>query len=293
MIHVATVHWRDDRWIDVQQKYFDLNMGESFQVYSFLNDIDTRFRQLFFYSSIESIRPHAIKLNMLADIIIQRAQSEDDLLMFIDGDAFPIANVSDYSRDKLREAPLIAVQRYENNGDLQPHPCFCVTTVGFWKRIAGDWTRGHCWTDSFGRQVSDVGGNLLYILESKQENWYPMFRTNVVNLHNLLFGIYDDIVYHHGAGFRRPGSRLDIQIVRDGAPWLVRKLDLLVRKLPRPTPIRQFLNYRPGGLVLGKRVDEVLIHNRRLSEDVFRKIQADISFYRMFMEKDYRADYKE
>ena len=30
-------------------------------------------------------------------------------------------------------------------GDPQPHPCFCVTTVGFWQDIGGDSDEGPQW----------------------------------------------------------------------------------------------------------------------------------------------------
>ncbi len=47
--------------------------------------------------------------------------------------------------DGLARAPLIAVRRAENNNDRQPHPCFCVTTVGAWRQLPGDWSPGYKW----------------------------------------------------------------------------------------------------------------------------------------------------
>jgi hypothetical protein len=37
-------------------------------------------------------------------------------LLFIDGDAFPVAALEPLLRDRLAEHRLIAAQRYENNG---------------------------------------------------------------------------------------------------------------------------------------------------------------------------------
>ena len=129
--------------------------------------------------------------------------------MFIDGDAFPIAPIGPFLRDKLERYPLVAVRRDENNGDPQPHPSFCVTTAGFWRGLPGDWRRGHTWTNPQGKQVTDVGGNLLGLLEDAGIEWYPMLRTNKVNPHPLQFGVYEDLVYHHGGGFRlTAGGRL-------------------------------------------------------------------------------------
>jgi hypothetical protein len=130
--------------------------------------------------------------------------------MFVDGDAFPIAPLDRWLDRTLERHPLAAVRRDENNGDRQPHPCFCVTTVGFWNDIDGDWQEGTTtWLDNAGREVSDVGGALLGNLEARQVDWLPLLRSNVVDLHPLLFGVYADIVYHHGAGFRRPILRVD------------------------------------------------------------------------------------
>ncbi len=57
--------------------------------------------------------------------------------------------------------------------------------------------------------MTDVGGNLLKILNDGGYQWYPLLRSNTTNLHPLWFGIYADIVYHHGAGFRDPECRID------------------------------------------------------------------------------------
>jgi hypothetical protein len=104
--------------------------------------------------------------------------------------------------DGLARASLIAVRRAENVNEPQPHPCFCVTTVGTWQRLPGDWTAGYTWVGAQGRRTSDVGGNLLRRLELTGTPWVELLRTNRVNLDPLYFAIYADTVYHHGAGFR-------------------------------------------------------------------------------------------
>ena len=122
--------------------------------------------------------------------------------MFLDGDAFPIADPMPLIEDGLSRAPLLAVRRAENVNDLQPHPCFCVTTVGAWRSLPGDWSAGYSWVDPKGRSVSDVGANLLRQLQLTNTPWVEVLRSNRRNLDPLFFGIYGDTVYHHGAGFR-------------------------------------------------------------------------------------------
>ncbi|WP_143217872.1 hypothetical protein [Acidithiobacillus ferrivorans] len=154
---------------------------------------------------------HADKLNYLARIVSLEANPED-IIIFLDGDAFPIAPIDDYILEKLSTHKLIAVQRLENDGDMQPHPSFSATTVGFWNEINGDWNPGFTWKDKYNNDVTDTGGNLLEKLVEGQIDWHPMIRTNKKNLHPLWFGVYDNMIYHHGAGYRSAVSRLDLNL---------------------------------------------------------------------------------
>ena len=189
----------------------------------------------FYYVNTEWVPTHASKLNILADLIYFDSNQDDDLIIFLDGDAFPIGDIIGFARQKLRKYPLVAVQRLDNNGDRQPHPCFCVTTIGFWKRIGGDWNQGYEWEDAEGNPMTDVGGNLLGILQREGIEWYPMHRSNRINLHPLWFGIYEGLIYHHGAAFRHPISRIDLHNVAVEARGTWRwPLGLIMKRLTRP-----------------------------------------------------------
>lgn len=262
MIHIATVHWEFDDWVDIQLKYLRKHVQEPFQVYAYLNKLKHDHSEKFYYSSTEDIESHPFKLNLLAEQISSEA-ARNDLLIFLDGDAFPISDVISYSREKLKKYRLIAVQRKENFGDDQPHPCFCVTTVGFWKEIDGDWLDGYTWHNLNGHKVCDVGGKLLKTLRDKHVEWYPMIRSNRLNLHPLFFGIYDNVVYHHGAGFRRPYCRMDA--IKDGKVNKSDKKDYLRRKI---------LHF-----IYKRRKSRTIKSNELLASDVFRRIMNDELFY--------------
>lgn len=205
----------------MQRQYLERHVARPFEVWSSLQGIEdsfaSRFDRVFDQGGV---RNHANKLNQIASEVCDEA-APNDLLLFLDGDAFPIADLEPLLAEKLSAAPLVAVQRSENLGDYQPHPCFCVTSVGTWLRIRGDWGAAATWKVSGLRydSVTDVGGNLLRRLEVTHTEWIPLLRSNGHNLHPLFFGIYGDLVYHHGAGFRDPASRID-------------------RELSEPTPIR-------------------------------------------------------
>ncbi|HYG24894.1 MAG TPA: hypothetical protein VEH04_19165 [Verrucomicrobiae bacterium] len=209
MIHIATVHFKSDRWISTQQEFLRKNIEGPHRIYAWLNDIPNARTDGFHYCCQEAVTPHAIKLNLLGDMMCFAAE-DDDILIFIDGDAFPIAPIEPLLRAQLPKHKLVAVQRLENNGDLQPHPCFCATTARFWREIQGDWKAGYQWQTATGRMETDVGGNLLKILRGRNVDWLPLLRSHDATHHPVLFGIYAGLVYHHGAGFREAVTRFDM-----------------------------------------------------------------------------------
>lgn len=200
MLFIATVHYRSPRWIEIQTSYLREHITVPYQVWASLESIDPSYA-VHFDRVLDNRGRHSDKLNHLA-IEISHEAADSDLIMFLDGDAFPIADPMPLIDDGLSRAPLLAVRRAENANDLQPHPCFCVTTVGAWRSLPGDWSAGYTWVDPKGRIVSDVGGNLLRQLELTETPWVEVLRSNRRNLDPLFFGIYGDAIYHHGAGFR-------------------------------------------------------------------------------------------
>ena len=211
MIHIATIHWKTDKWIRIQLSYLKKNMRLDYRTYAYLNGIDPEQHSLFDHVFTDEIRSHAEKLDRLADYICS-GNPDDDLILFLDGDAFPIAPLNETFIKKAGEFHLMALQRKENNGDLQPHPAFALTSIGKWKGMAGTWKRGYTWLNDQGQPVTDVGGELLRILDEGNLNWHKMLRSNAHNPHPLYFGVYDDLIYHHGAGFRRgKGGRVSRQ----------------------------------------------------------------------------------
>jgi hypothetical protein len=276
MFHVLTVHWQDDRWIAPQLRFLARNLSD-YRVYASLNGIDRSHADSFFFAEDLDGR-HPEKLNRLAEIAREHA-APDDMLVFLDGDAFPIAPVT---TDVLGGTPLAAVRRDENLGQSQPHPCFCVTSVRFWFDIGGDWREGYTWTASNGEELTDVGGNLLGILRARGVEWRPLLRTNRVNLDPLWFGVYDDLVYHHGAGFREPVSFLQ---TRPAAEAVRASVDAAVT--PAWVPIlgraERSLRYRVARRRSASRVRTTAEASRALSEEVFGWIRHDDEFYRRFL----------
>jgi hypothetical protein len=259
VLYIATVHYRSPRWIEIQTQHLREHIQVPYRTWTSLEQIDPSYAR-FFDRVVEQHGRHPGKLNHLALEICHEAEDED-LLMFLDGDAFPIADPMPAIEEALARAPLLAVRRAENVDQPQPHPCFCVTTVGAWRKLPGDWSGGPTWPGAQGGRVTDVGGSLLRQLELTKTPWVQVLRSNRRDLDPLYFGIYGDIIYHHGAGFRTgelSGAHSDtapkpVALLR--APWL-RPLNRLINR-------RRWRAWERG----------VQRRHVLLSEEIFRDIQ--------------------
>ena len=259
MLHIATVHFGSPRWIPIQTRELKRRLRVPFTTWASLEGIPSSYGR-YFDRVIEQGGPHADKLNHLG-IEICHVADEGDLVMFLDGDAFPVADPWPLISSGLKEAPLLAVRRSENDGDPQPHPCFCVTTAGTWQSLPGDWTKGFLWKDEQGAPRTDVGANLMRQLELTGTPWTPVPRTNRRNPHPLFFGVYGDAIYHHGAGFRSPVSRSDTRGLKPIPDPRLPLVGLLAKRIGK-------LRRQAQALAIARR-------NSKLSEGIFARIERD------------------
>jgi len=306
VINIATVHWQTAKWIDPQLHYVARSFGDApYRVFASLNGIDDEQTWSRFHFAADLEGGHASKLNQLAAIIAEDA-APTDILIFLDGDAFPIRRLTPWVEETLGTFPLTAVRRDENLGDCQPHPLFCATTVGFWKDIEGDWRTGGTWINTAGREVADVGGNLLVKLRDGGIEWLPLLRTNTSNPHPVWFGIYDHRIYHHGAGFQatrvervdwasryqkkaaagrglRPTAEspnlglLRARVAAD--PGVLRRLRPGVVAKAAVKTVRLRLEHRHYVKLTKTERGQKLA---ALGEDVFRQLSTDDDFFRLF-----------
>ena len=298
MLNIVTVHWQSKKWIEPQLRYLERNIDQPFRVFASLNGIaEPEIRDRFHYAA-DLEGTHAEKLNALAETVMERSDPSD-LLLFVDGDAFPIEPIGAWMERTLEIVPLAAVRRDENLGDRQPHPCFCFTTCRFWASIRGDWREGGTWVNSAGETTTDVGGNLLHQLADRGTGWLPLLRTNTYNPEPLWFGIYEHRIYHHGAGFRERKSRITYHaeaLSHHDGHW-GRSLEGLIASVARrPTNLSRI---RPKDL--GKLRSAMLVswdkerrrrRDRRrlrlarraeaLADEVYESLLSDPMFYRRF-----------
>lgn len=281
------------KWIPIQLAYLERNLNTPYRLLASLNGIDDpNMRRRFDYVQDVEVAAHPVKLNILSEVAVERSKPED-LLLFLDGDAFPVQPIQPWLDETLLTYPLVAIQRRENCGDLRPHPSFCATTVGFWKELGCDWTPND-WVTPTGDLFTDAGGRLANVLEAQSIEWLPLLRTNTENPHPLWYAVYDHRIYHHGAGFRDRVSKVD-QVKRPAlykvnSAWdgpSVGQLSMVVRKDPsvlkrlrlrhvvavakaaRRTFLRRFTRWYAAKA-------------QAESDEVFEKIESDQRFYRDF-----------
>lgn len=285
MIHIATVHWLDETWIDIQYDYFSRCLGDTpYRIYSYLNGIDEApYREKIHYINTEPIVAHFKKLNLLAKEITSQGRP-DDILIFIDGDAFPVRSFVPYVKEQLKKFPLVAIQRLENEGDPQPHPSFCATTVRFWNEIQGDWSKGPKWRTNSGLLRSDTGGVLWGKLKDLNIEWKPILRSNTVDLHPLWFGVYGGSIYHHGAAFRTPFCTIDIADARKN--WC-KKFVLDIADIPSISRLKGgWFQNAVYSFVLKKRIEQTK-HDSQL---ILKEIKTDHNFYKRFFKEGSDAE---
>jgi hypothetical protein len=210
LLHVVTVHFRSETWIEPQLRYLRRFAPCDTQVWASLDGIERR--GLFDHETSLDGR-HASKLNELARLV-SAAAAPDDHLLFLDGDAFPVAPLAPVL---AAGAPRIAAQRRDPPVPV-PHACFCLTTVRLWNDIGGDWSAGSYYWEGSGReavgQVTNVGALLKVRLAEAGVEWVALHPMNRRPSYPLsAFNVFGDdalgpVVYHHGAGFRERANPL-------------------------------------------------------------------------------------
>jgi hypothetical protein len=125
-----------------------------------------------------------------------------DYLITLDSDAFPVRDgwIAQLQRN-LGTASLTGIWRDEMPGALEAfvHPSGLAIRCDRLRAIPAPFALAA--VQSFGQQVTQ---DILLA----GEKVIPLRRSNFRNAHFLMGGIYGDLIYHHGAGSRRPLFRM-------------------------------------------------------------------------------------
>lgn len=215
MIHILTVHYKSIDWIPVQYRYINKYIKD-YKIYSFIDQVKFTpwpFEFDLHHKEASNITygkwgamEHALKLDALVSKI--KDPKDDDILMFLDGDAFPIKPVNDYVNELLLKYEFISVVRQEMNHTF-PHPSLSVCRYDCWRQYDMTWLPGE--SENIDVEIDDPGVILEKRIHDHNVKWKKLLRTKSLDNHPVFFGIYDDILYHHTAGFRDKITRWDLQ----------------------------------------------------------------------------------
>ena len=176
-------------------------------------------------------------------------------LCSLDCDAFPVRDrwAHDLTSHLRPWRPVAGLVRHENGDRRLLHPSACLIEAGFHRRhelrflpprAARRAPLHRAFQLGFGREY-DTGAGVNFALWRAGHRAWTCARSNAVDRHYLLGGIYGDLVFHLGAGSGRlPRLRQDPQHLP--LPW--RRVDTCARRLP--------LGGLPGGAQLRRAVQE-------------------------------------
>ena len=227
MIHIVVPsrgHW----WFDTWYKSFTKYTKEDFKIYMFY-DIDQHAEDStipsklqekvdFFVNGatvnkIEIDGPkkplnegwtHGAYHDYMFINFVKKNSNDDDIVIFIDSDAFPINDWDVICRKKLKSVDFIAMgDRYYGpfNKKLGPKPCVFITTVKFWIENQLTW------------RCSDInhelGTQMVHIFDEYKFNLLNV--SNKWKINDYLYLCYGNLFYHQGHTEFKPESHL-----RDG-----------------------------------------------------------------------------
>lgn len=210
MIHIITTHYRTNIWMNLQRGYLAKYTSEPYTVWCGLykTEIPSDFLYPQFpcpgienweFFAIDDLKDsHFEQVNLLAENLIPNI-GDDDIILFLDCDAFPCVEGWDIKVKKyLQDHDVVGVYRKEDVGinadyDNIPHLCFFATTKKTWVESRLLWA-----LDNY--QNPQVG--MKKKIEAASLKVKKLHRTNLFDAHRVCFGIYGDLIYHHSCAVR-------------------------------------------------------------------------------------------
>jgi hypothetical protein len=218
-VRILTVHYREQGWLDRQSSSFNKSsagvtfyrsLSAGLEIPPGAPD-DSEARD-FEATSLK----HGPQLDFLASKAIEDGNPADVILV-LDSDSILLRGWLDFVMEALQSSRAIVVHRLENRGDNFPHPCFFAMKLRDYSALNLLWAEYTPWTNESGDLTHAVGtgvGRKLGESSSGRDLILTKSNRHVLKANPALFSIYGDIVYHHGAGSRRPITR-ELRYIND------------------------------------------------------------------------------
>lgn len=276
---IACVYFfrEEDEWImDLQLDFIKKTTSDTnFTVYAAANRLQPQLKErLASHSFVKIIDLHAFKghggqehSHFLS--LLTRFAKEDGCshICTLDCDSFPVRRgwADDIIRKMTPDFRVASVFRAENDDTDLPHPCGTFmeasilddVTIEFWPsetmQLSPDFKRYIAETN----QRIDTGVGLGYALWKAGIPWLRLMRSNSLDMHFIMAGIYDDAFFHLGASSRAPTFNKDYQ----------NRVSLRLFIASKTIPVL----WR-----LGRRIENSYIaENRSLAQEIQSQLQSD------------------
>lgn len=233
-------------WYDLQLKHLNETL-EEFDHAVYFNGKKNVYRKSILIGSGDHnpsscCKNHVSGLNAVMSFFNSK-KNEYDAFLILDSDCFPFQLGW---AERLMNIPysVAAPVRHENL-DIFPHPCFVFMKKEGLDQVSFEYSTKK---NLLGQKFKETNVNC--------NRFFPMIRSNEVNLHPIMFGIYWNMVYHHGAGSRslkfrisdpsysidNKGTKYDERYDPDSVKYLNESCINILRKKPSA-----FLEYLSNG----------------------------------------------
>jgi hypothetical protein len=212
-------------------------------------------------TQLRGSREHAYHLDLLAQRALDAGVSH---LCTLDVDSFPIRDdwVDIVAAPVPDASGLAAVLRVENGDTALPHPSCTFARRDFYERLSPSFSPDSDGTPEFRAflretgQGADTGIRLGAALWAAGLPWGKLLRTNAVNPHYLMAGIYADAVFHLGGVGRGKLFRKDLE--QSTVHRISRPLERIPVGTGGPAEVKRSVLRR----VRGKQEDRLAAQNR-------------------------------
>jgi hypothetical protein len=212
-------------------------------------------------TDLRGSREHAFHLDGLAQQALAAGVTH---VCTLDVDSFPIRDdwVDVVAAQMPDASGLAAVLRVENGDTALPHPSCTFARRELFERFSPSFSPDSDGTPEFRAflratgQSADTGIRLGYALWSAGLPWGQLVRTNTVNPHYLMAGIYADAVFHLGGVGRGKLFRKDLE--QSAVHRLSRPIERLPVGAGAPADAKRALLRR----VRGRKEDRLAAQNR-------------------------------
>ena len=212
-------------------------------------------------TDLRGSREHAYYLDQLGRHALETDATH---ICTLDVDAFPIRDdwAQLVAKHAAPESGLAAVSRLENGDSQLPHPSCAFARRDFYERFTPSFSPDSDGTPEFRRflhatgQRADTWIRLGYALWTAGIPWGRLVRTNTVNPHYLMAGIYGDAVFHLGGIGRGKLFREDLR--QSTVHRVTRPLERIPVGSGAPARVKRSVLHRARG----KKEQELSAQNR-------------------------------